>query len=148
MAKAPRGKKTTQTHKQKPKNNTKTNQKNSLRFSSSNQMLLKVAQFAAQTEKYDKAIEIYETVAKKSIDNSLLKWSVKEYFLKAGLCHLCNEVSKNEHPNLFSLPLLLSFFSQFLISVVCRISFPPNELSISTEKSTSLSPPRGNTNSY
>jgi len=58
--------------------------------SSANQMLLKVAQYAAQLEKYEKAIEIYEEVARKSIDNSLLKWSVKDYYLKAGLCHLCN----------------------------------------------------------
>jgi len=40
-------------------------------------------------EKYDKAIEIYEKVASGSLDNNLLKWSVKEYFFKAGLCHLC-----------------------------------------------------------
>jgi len=58
--------------------------------SSSNACLLKVAQFSAQLEKYDKAIEIYERVAKASLDNNLLKWSVKEYFLKAGLCHLAS----------------------------------------------------------
>jgi len=57
--------------------------------SAANGCLLKVAQFCAQLEKYDKAIEIYEKVAKNSLDNNLLKWSVKEYFLKAGLCHLC-----------------------------------------------------------
>jgi len=51
--------------------------------------LLKVAQYSAQLEKYHKAIEIYEQVGKASLDNNLLKWSVKEYFLKAGLCHLC-----------------------------------------------------------
>jgi len=57
--------------------------------SSANGCLLKVAQFSAQLEKYDKAIEIFENVARGSLDNNLLKWSVKEYFLKAGLCHLC-----------------------------------------------------------
>jgi len=57
--------------------------------SSANQCLLKVAHFSAQLEKYDKAIELYEQVANASLDNSLLKWSVKDYFLKAGLCHLC-----------------------------------------------------------
>jgi len=57
--------------------------------SAANACWLKVAQFSAQLEKYDKAIEIYEKVATGSLDNNLLKWSVKEYFLKAGLCHLC-----------------------------------------------------------
>jgi len=56
--------------------------------SSANQCLLKVAQFAAQLEKYDLAIEKFEQVAQASIDNTLLKWSVKEYLLKAGFCHL------------------------------------------------------------
>jgi len=56
--------------------------------SSANQCLLKVALFSAQVERYDKAIELYEQVAAASIDNNLLKWSVKEYFLRAGLCHL------------------------------------------------------------
>lgn len=39
-------------------------------------------------EKYEQAISIYEKVAAKSIDNNLLKWSVKDYFFRAGLCHL------------------------------------------------------------
>lgn len=56
--------------------------------SSANQCLLKVALFSAQLERYDKAIELYEQIATQSIDNNLLKWSVKDYFLRAGLCHL------------------------------------------------------------
>jgi len=56
--------------------------------SSANQCLLKVALFSAQLERYDKAIELYEQVAASSVDNNLIKWSVKEYFLRAGLCHL------------------------------------------------------------
>lgn len=58
-----------------------------------NKCLLKVAHFAAQLEQYDKAIENLETVATASADNQLTKWSIKEYFLKAGLCHLCTGVS-------------------------------------------------------
>eukprot|EP00048_Salpingoeca_helianthica_P014447 m.221737 g.221737 ORF g.221737 m.221737 type:complete len:365 (-) comp15874_c0_seq1:325-1419(-) len=57
--------------------------------SSRNKALLKVALLSAQLERYDRAVEIYEDVGTKMIDNSLLKWSVKEYFLKAGLCRLC-----------------------------------------------------------
>lgn len=33
--------------------------------------------------------ELYEKVAKSSINNNLMRWSVKEYLLKAGICHLC-----------------------------------------------------------
>jgi alpha-soluble NSF attachment protein len=51
--------------------------------------LLKVANFSAQLEKYERAIEIYEQVAKSSLENNLLKWSCKDYFMRAGLCHLC-----------------------------------------------------------
>jgi len=58
--------------------------------SASNSCLLKVAQYAAQLEKYDQAIEIYEEVARKSLDNNLTKWSVKDYFFKAILCYLCS----------------------------------------------------------
>ncbi|KAG2223750.1 hypothetical protein INT45_003474 [Circinella minor] len=54
-----------------------------------NKCLLKVAHFAAQLEQYDIAIDKLETVATASMDNQLTKWSLKEYFLKAGLCHLC-----------------------------------------------------------
>jgi len=56
---------------------------------SANSCLLKVAQYSAQLEKYDKAIEIFEQVAKNSLDSAALKWNVREYYFKAGLCHLC-----------------------------------------------------------
>ncbi|KAI8874879.1 TPR-like protein, partial [Backusella circina FSU 941] len=54
-----------------------------------NKCLLKVAHFAAQLEQYPSAIEKFERVASDSADNQLTKWSIKEYFLKAGLCCLC-----------------------------------------------------------
>lgn len=50
--------------------------------------MLKVAQYAAQLEDYDKAITIYEQVASSCLDSSLLKYSAKEYFFRASLCHL------------------------------------------------------------
>jgi hypothetical protein len=37
------------------------------------------------------AIKLYTQLGKASVDNALTRWSVKEYFFKAGLCHLCNE---------------------------------------------------------
>jgi len=58
--------------------------------SAANSCLLKVAQYSAQLEKYDKAIEVYEEVARKSLDNNLMKWSVKDYFFRAILCYLCD----------------------------------------------------------
>jgi alpha-soluble NSF attachment protein len=50
-------------------------------------MLVKVAALAAEQEDYKKAISIYEKVAKDSLENSALKWSVKDYLFRALLCH-------------------------------------------------------------
>jgi alpha-soluble NSF attachment protein len=58
-------------------------------LSRTNTCLLKLAQIHAQAERYDQAIELLEKVARASLDNSLLKWSVREYLFKAMLCHLC-----------------------------------------------------------
>ena len=43
---------------------------------------------AALDGDYYRAIENYEKVAEQSISNNLMKYSVKEYLLKAGICHL------------------------------------------------------------
>ncbi|KAL1972620.1 hypothetical protein VTN31DRAFT_7034 [Thermomyces dupontii] len=53
-----------------------------------NKYFLKVADLAAIEGDYYKAIEQYEKVGKASVDNHLMKWSVKDYFFKAGICHL------------------------------------------------------------
>jgi alpha-soluble NSF attachment protein len=57
-----------------------------------NACLLKVAQFAGTLEQYDRAIELYERVASKSLDNNLTKWSVREYLFKSFICVLCVNV--------------------------------------------------------
>ncbi|GLT54685.1 hypothetical protein SLA2020_278660 [Shorea laevis] len=57
--------------------------------SSANQCKLKVAEFSAQLEQYKKAIEIYEEIARQSINNNLLKYGVRGHLLNAGLCQLC-----------------------------------------------------------
>ncbi|KAB2023079.1 Alpha-soluble NSF attachment [Gossypium arboreum] len=57
--------------------------------SSANQCKQKVAQFAAQIEQYQKAIEIYEEIARQSLTNNLLKYGVKGHLLNAGICQLC-----------------------------------------------------------
>ncbi|XP_077216047.1 alpha-soluble NSF attachment protein 2-like [Tasmannia lanceolata] len=56
---------------------------------SANQCRQKVAQFAAQLEQYPKAVEIYESIARQSMNNNLLKYSVRGFLLNAGLCQLC-----------------------------------------------------------
>lgn len=53
-----------------------------------NKLYLKHADIAALEADYYKAISDYERVAKSSINNNLMKWSVKEYLLKSGICHL------------------------------------------------------------
>ncbi|XP_070237284.1 LOW QUALITY PROTEIN: beta-soluble NSF attachment protein [Bos mutus] len=55
--------------------------------SSANKCLLKVAAYAAQLEQYQKAIEIFEQIGANTMDNPLLKYSAKDYFFKAALCH-------------------------------------------------------------
>lgn len=56
-----------------------------------NKLWLKVADIAAVDGDYYKAIEAYEKVAQASINNNLMKYSVKDYLLKAGLCHLATK---------------------------------------------------------
>ncbi|KAK9076202.1 hypothetical protein SSX86_004535 [Deinandra increscens subsp. villosa] len=57
--------------------------------SSANQCRLKIAQYAAELEQYQKAIEIYEDIAKQALNNNLLKYGVRGHLLNAGICQLC-----------------------------------------------------------
>lgn len=56
---------------------------------------MKVADLAAIEGDYYKSISHYERIARQSINNSLMKWSVKDYFLKAGICHLATKVASS-----------------------------------------------------
>ena len=58
-----------------------------------NKAWLKVADLAALAGQYQRAIERYESVARASLNSNLTKWSVKDYFFKAGACYLANKVS-------------------------------------------------------
>ena len=49
----------------------------------SNKLFLKVADLAAIEGSYQKSIENYEKVAKSSVSNNLMKWSVKGNSLRA-----------------------------------------------------------------
>lgn len=84
--------------------------------SSANNMLLKVAQFSAQlerydgfviywlcalyiishsfylhTRRYDAALEIYESIARASMESNLLKFNAKSHLLNAGICALATK---------------------------------------------------------
>ncbi|EYU35231.1 hypothetical protein ABFS82_06G125700 [Erythranthe guttata] len=56
---------------------------------SANQCKQKIAQYAAQLEQYQKSIDIYEDIARQSLNNNLLKYGVKGHLLNAGICQLC-----------------------------------------------------------
>lgn len=47
-----------------------------------------VADIAAQLEQYKRAISNYDKVIKQSLESPLTRFSVKDYFFKAGLCWL------------------------------------------------------------
>lgn len=52
------------------------------------------ADLAATLEEYPRAIKHYENVASNSLGSPLTKYSVKEYYLKAGLCWLATGVRR------------------------------------------------------
>ncbi|CAD6582144.1 MAG: vesicular-fusion protein S17 [Cyphobasidiales sp. Tagirdzhanova-0007] len=54
-----------------------------------NAMFKESADLAAQIGNYPKAIQRYEQIANASLSSALTRFSVKEYYLKAGICHLC-----------------------------------------------------------
>jgi len=53
-----------------------------------------VAELAAEEGEYQKATENFEQVAKKSMNNNLTKYSVKDYLFKAGIVHLASGVRR------------------------------------------------------
>jgi len=57
---------------------------------------LQVADILAKSGEYSKAIEIYESISKDGVDDSLLRWSVKNHLLKASLCQLVLGAKKDD----------------------------------------------------
>lgn len=90
-----------------------------------NKVFLKVADLAALEQIYPKAIERYEGVAKSSAGNNLMKWSLKDYFLKAGICHLAAGVSP---------PALGGWGASWLTEMVYRIKSLQSELLKATQR--------------
>jgi alpha-soluble NSF attachment protein len=70
-----------------------------------NKAHLKVADLAAISEQYQRAITKFEDVASRSLQNNLTRFSAKDYFFKAGICRLASGVRK-----------LLLFFSVIICS--------------------------------
>ncbi|KAK4033077.1 soluble NSF attachment protein [Parachaetomium inaequale] len=56
-----------------------------------NKNWLKVADMAGLEGDYFQAVENYEKVADSSLDNHLMKYSVKDYWMKAGICILATK---------------------------------------------------------
>ncbi|KAI5966813.1 SEC17 [Candida pseudojiufengensis] len=57
----------------------------------SNKAFLKCADLSASSGNYKKAVELYDQIIKNSLNNSLTKWSLKDYIFKNLLCILCLE---------------------------------------------------------
>lgn len=85
--------------------------------SSANKCLLKVGQYAAQLERYDQALEIYEQIAMSCMDNSLLKYSAKDHFFRAAVCHLCVDTLNAEQ----ALARYEELFPQFADARECKL---------------------------
>nr|KAF6411073.1 NSF attachment protein alpha [Rousettus aegyptiacus] len=58
-------------------------------WSAAGNAFCQAAQLHLQLEQYQKAIDIYEQVGTNAMDSPLLKYSAKDYFFKAALCHFC-----------------------------------------------------------
>ncbi|KAL8610948.1 hypothetical protein ACOMHN_042565 [Nucella lapillus] len=85
--------------------------------SSANKCLVKVAQYTAQMEKYEKAIEIYEQLGMYAMDNTLLKYSAKDHFFKACVCHMCVDLVNAQ----LSLQKYEDMFPAFSESRECKL---------------------------
>lgn len=70
--------------------------------------------------RYDRAIQIYEAVAKNSMNNNLLKYSVKGYLLNAGLCQICGKDVVAVQNAIESYQVSSSPFL-FLVHIACMI---------------------------
>jgi alpha-soluble NSF attachment protein len=66
-----------------------------------------VADLSALDNDYYKAITNYERIARSSVNNNLMKWSVKDYLLKAGICHLATKV-RCSRPLIYGIMLIPS----------------------------------------
>ncbi|KAH9420299.1 hypothetical protein DERP_011215 [Dermatophagoides pteronyssinus] len=83
---------------------------------SANRCLLKVAQYSALKGDFQKSAEIYEQVAGTCIESPLLKYSAKEHYFRATLCHMCVDVLNAEN----ALKKYQDCFPHFIESRECK----------------------------
>ena len=57
-----------------------------------NKLTLKAGDLAALDSDYGPAIQHFEHVAKQAVSNNLMRFSVKDYLLRAGVCHLAYDI--------------------------------------------------------
>jgi hypothetical protein len=62
-------------------------------YRTANSCFKEAADILAETDEFQAAIKLYETVAGQSLSSALTKYSVREYWLKAILCALAMGVS-------------------------------------------------------
>lgn len=61
--------------------------------STANGCFKEAAELAATLEQYPRAIKHFEAVASASLSSALTRYSVKDYYMKAGMCWLATGVS-------------------------------------------------------
>ncbi|EGV64273.1 vesicular-fusion protein S17 [Yamadazyma tenuis] len=66
----------------------------------SNKAYLKCADLTSLSGDYQKAVELYDGIIKKSVGNALSKWNLKDYFFKSILCTLCMDDVIEAHKKL------------------------------------------------
>lgn len=63
--------------------------------------LVNAARLSAQLENYHEAIEMYERIVSKTMNNSLLKWSNRDHLFCASLCRLVlNNLSMDKYEDM------------------------------------------------
>lgn len=69
-------------------------------LSLANCTLLKVADISANLDNFKQSVNIFEQVAKASADNTLTKWSITRYLMKAALCQMAIDAKLGNMMNL------------------------------------------------
>jgi len=59
--------------------------------SQANKCDLKAASMLALNKQFDQAVRLFEAVASNACESNLLKYSAKDYFFKAAICHFCQD---------------------------------------------------------
>jgi tetratricopeptide (TPR) repeat protein len=61
-----------------------------------NKRLEKMAFMASKLRKYEKAIPVFEKIAKNNVDNNLLRWNVKNHLFRASICVINQQILEKD----------------------------------------------------